>query len=418
MKIPINTQTKNSLSNRKNNTFSRTLKSPVTTPLFARLSKESQEILNSFDALVQDIQPLNAKQLQQLPDVIKELSHSLTDERSSRRIGYMNETRQLSAYVRYFTWWNLVRITPLLTGFPSSVFSHLTDNSVILDIGSGPLTVPIALWLARPELRTKEITCYCLDISQNALSLGEELFLKVVSKTAPSSPEQKPWHIVRVKGESGTAIRKKAHLITCANMFNEQYWNSSKPLEEITKKDCDLLLSYADEQSTILLIEPGIPRAARFVSLMRSAFLRKHMTILSPCPHSDECPMEGKKGGKWCHFVLDTEKNAPARLHKLSEKSGLPKDRASLSFCLVSNTPKDDIPQETKTTEVRVVSDAITLYDHSTARYSCSQLGLTLLQAPENKYKSGDLVSIPNEHPALGHPQTDRKSNAKKIRLD
>ncbi len=392
------------------------LKTPAATPLFTRLPKESQNILQNFDQLIQDIQPLNAKQLQILPDVIKDLSHSLTDERSTRRIGYMNETKQLSAYVRYFTWWNLVRMTPLLAGFPTTAFAHLTDESVILDIGSGPLTVPIALWLARPDLRTKEITCYCLDISQNALSLGEELFLKIVSKTAPTTPDQKPWHIVRVKGESGTAIRKKAHLVTCANMFNEQYWNTTKPLEEVTKKDSELLLSYADEKATILLIEPGIPRAARFVSLMRAAFIRKKMNVISPCPHTGECPMEGKKGGKWCHFVLETEKAAPARLHKLSEKAGLPKDRASLSFCLVSSACDTSTASE-DSMAIRVVSDSITLYDHTTARYSCSDLGLTLLQAPENAFSSGDLVAVPENHPALMRPQIDRKSGAQKIRL-
>ncbi|MCQ2982272.1 MAG: hypothetical protein MJ178_05925 [Treponemataceae bacterium] len=412
----MKTQTKSERPARPHNTPDTHRKpAPKPQPLFARLPKESQEILQNFDQLVQDIQPLNAKQLQQLPDVIKELSHSLTDERNSRRIGYMNETRQLSAYTRYFTWWNLVRMTPLFTGFPAAAFAHLTDDSVILDIGSGPLTVVMALWLARPELRTKEITCYCLDISQNALALGEELFLKVVSKTAPATPDQKPWHIVRVKGESGTAIRRKAQLITCANMFNEQYWNSEKPLEEIAKKDCELLMSYADEKATMLLIEPGIPRAARFVSLMRAAFIRKKMHIVSPCPHAGECPMEGKKGGKWCHFVLNTEKTAPAKLHKLSDKSGLPKDRASLSFVLASTVTGTE--NGTDGTAIRVVSDAISLYDRSSARYSCSELGLTLVQAPEAAFSSGDLISVPANHPALEHPQLDRKSGAKKIRL-
>ena len=131
------------------------------THLFETIPEDSKKIIENFDVLLQDIKPLNSKQLAHLPENIRELSHLLTDERGSRRMGYMNATVSLAAYVRYFMWWNLVRLAPVFSGFckndaTKTIFSGLTDDSVLLDIGSGPLTVPVALWLAAPELRKKK----------------------------------------------------------------------------------------------------------------------------------------------------------------------------------------------------------------------------------------------------------------------
>ena len=50
------------------------------------ISKESKEILENFDQIVQSVRPMNSKQIQQLPDNIKNLSHQLTDQRSERRL--------------------------------------------------------------------------------------------------------------------------------------------------------------------------------------------------------------------------------------------------------------------------------------------------------------------------------------------
>ena len=132
-----------------------------------KLPKDAINILDNFDNIIQGIRPLNSKQLAKLPKTIRNLSHQLTDERDRRHLGYMNNTEELSAYVRYFTWWNLVRLTRLFANMDAKDF-HLNDNDYCLDLGSGPLTVVIALWLARPELREKKLTWYCVDISQGA----------------------------------------------------------------------------------------------------------------------------------------------------------------------------------------------------------------------------------------------------------
>ncbi|MCR4938609.1 MAG: small ribosomal subunit Rsm22 family protein [Treponemataceae bacterium] len=406
--------------------------------LFEKIPDESWKILNEFDSLLQDIKPLNSKQLAQLPENIRELSHLLTDDRSSRRMGYMNSTVFLAAYTRYFMWWNLVRLTPVFSGFSvdeniRALFSAFTDDSVLLDIGSGPLTVPVALWLASPELRKKKLTFYCLDYSQTALAFGEEILLSVAAKTSLSTPDQKLWQIVRVKGAMGTSIKRKADMVFCANMFNELFWDTPQPLEQVSKKYCSQLLPYLKEKSSVFVVEPGVPRAARFVSLLRDSLMRKSFMPLAPCPHADICPMDGRKGGKWCHFTLLTD-DAPARLMKLSAAAGIPKDRASLSFIFSSSTldtggrgePSDSMAARRKGSkpesdieklQLRVVSDSIRLNDGSSGRYACCEKGLALAIAPEKAFSSGDLIMADIPSGKAARLPVDKKSGAIKITL-
>ena len=198
-----------------------TTSSKLITSLFdtTNLSKDAVSILNSFDEIIQGVRPLNSRQLQQLPEHIRELSHQLTDDRASRRLGYMNDNIQLSSYVRYYTWWNLVRLTRLFANLPDSVFPD-TDTTC-LDLGSGPLTVVTALWLARPELRKLKLTWYCLDVSANSMALGEDIYLSIAAKAKAADESIDPWQIIRVKGPFGTPIKQKAGFLTCANMLNE-----------------------------------------------------------------------------------------------------------------------------------------------------------------------------------------------------
>ena len=194
-------------------------------PLFAdAIPQDAQELLNHFDAIISSTHPLNSKQRAQLPAVIRDLSHTLTDERDRRRLGYMNRTETLSAYTHYFMWWNLLRLTKLFT--PMQNFFNLDDDDVCIDFGSGPLTLPCALFLSRPELRQKKLTWYCVDISGQALSIAENVFYTLASKLGCEA-----WKIIKVKGELGTAIRQKAKLVTSANLFNEILQKETMPLD-------------------------------------------------------------------------------------------------------------------------------------------------------------------------------------------
>lgn len=405
--------------------------------------------------------PQDSRKLQELPNVIREMSHSLTDERQDRRIGYMNDPANVSAYVRYFMWWNLVRLTRLFASLPL----NLSDGDAACDLGSGPLTVPIALWMSRPELRELKLTWYCVDISQNALAVGEELFLSLVAKTGGE-----PWKIVRIKGECGVSLKRRVALVASANMFNEVALDGDEPLEALSKRYARDLSSYAENAASVLVIEPGIPRAARFVSLLRDSLARLGFAPAAPCPHAEECPFPGLRHGKWCHFVFDTA-DAPAKLHKLSEDAGLPKDRAALSYILAAraagtagavealdatdamSAPRAeggisavDVPasasdpaesasdsgasplstvarlkESFSTMRVRIVSDPIKLPEYYTGRYGCSEEGMVMVcgtyEAGDwlRECVSGTLIGVSRPDPRKG--ERDGKTGALIVRL-
>ncbi len=431
------------------------------------LPADAQKILQDFDQIAQSAMPANSKQLVIIPKIIRELSHQMTDDRGSRRLGYMNEKTFLSAYVRYFMWWNLVRLARL---FANLDFDFLSDGDVCLDIGSGPLTLPCALWLARPDLRQKKLVWYVMDISQGALSVGEEIFLALAAKTGGE-----PWKIVRVKGELGTAVKEKARFVTCANMFNELLQSrGGEPPDYLAKKYSQALFKYLDFENcaanegragnargaanegraqnargaanegrtenargaanggggpALLLVEPGVPKSARFVSLMRDAFIRRGLVALAPCPHQQSCPMDGRRAGqngangKWCNFAFETD-DAPKKLLALSASAGIPKERAVLSFVLAGAaresfaSPKSgglsglekvsaiDAACKPKTCGglLRVASDIIRLPPDGEGQkprvghYACSEQGLVLaLSKGGKRVYSGDLLQVEND---------------------
>ena len=393
-------------------------------PMFSAraLPKDAKAVLDSFCDIVQGVRPMNSRQLLQLPQDVRKLSHELTDERGERRVGYMNDASFLSAYTRYFTWWNLVRLTRLFANLGADAFG-VGDDDVCLDIGSGPLTAVIALWLACPRLRSKKLTWYCMDISQNALSLGEDLYLSIAARTPPADGAEAHWNIIRVKGPIGTEIRKKANLITCANVFNELSQTGAYRPEAFAEKYAAVLEGYAAEKRTILVVEPGVPAPARIISLMRGCFLASGMHITAPCPHAGACAMNGlhaRMGGtaKWCNFAFTTE-DAPQRLLKLSRDSNLPKERAVLSFILSSSLIPDSLSliPDTSSLFIRVVSDPIFLPGHRIGYYACSSLGLTLaVNVSAAHLASGDLLQAEPLHD-LSNLNKDAKTAAAVINV-
>lgn len=397
--------------------------------LLPELPAESRQILENFESIVQGVRPLSSRQLLRLPENIRDVSHLLTDQRGGRRMGYLNDTVALSAYMRYFQWWNLLRLTRLFAGLKPSQL-NVPDNGICLDIGSGPLTVPIALWLARPDLREKKLTWYCLDHSQTALSLGGELYLAIAARTiadlgsartiANLGSGQKalePWRIVRVKGELGVQVRQRAHLVTAANVFNEVVEESGKPPEFTAKRAADIIMHYKEAAAQVLVVEPGTPPAVRFLTAFRGALARKGLNVVAPCPQGMEwtegtaegracaCPMDGGRGNKWCHFTFSTE-DAPEKLQKLSARAGLPKERASLAFVLASTVAAKAVAKESPL-EIRVISEPIKLPGDRTGYYGCCRQGLVLVESATSLVP-GQLLRVKE----LENPRQDKKSGA------
>ena len=395
------------------------------TGIFMPLTENTSRLLESFDEIIQSVSPLNSKQLHSLPYKIRDLSHELTDARGKRRLGYMNSKESVTAYVRYFSWWNLYRLCGVLEPLPVGAFDFLNDGDAVLDIGSGPLTAVIALWLSRPELRKKKLNIIVTDLSHNALLLGEELYMAVAARTCSEGGE--PWHITRIKGTFGVEIRQKASFVICANMVNELVQDSERTPDEDAKNIQRKLFSYAAEKAAFFVAEPGVPRGSRFISLFRDGFIRKGFNICAPCTHCNACAFPGTRNAKWCHFVRGTDE-APAALAKRSEAAGLPKDRAAVSFVFAENTggalkaaavSGASATDRQKNLAVRVVSDEIALPFGMNGRYGCSRWGAVLLTGRQLKdIKSGSLVSIKIDDSKKSLLQKDKKTGFLTIALD
>jgi ribosomal protein RSM22 (predicted rRNA methylase) len=375
--------------------------------LFPHPDAELRRRMDSILDLIDKTFPLPSRFRSGLPRDVAALSRSLTDKRSDRDDGYLGKPAALSAYLRYFLPWNIYRLARLLPSLPLD----LADGDSITDLGSGPLTFPIALWLARPDLRSKKLEFRCLDRTGKVLEAGSALFAALVAGT------NTPWKIRTIRGSLGTRIEGgKAALVTAVNVLNELFWDDRAPVAEQAERKASFLSALANGDGSVLVVEPGIPRSGEFITALRSVFIELGRDPLSPCPHALECPLPGgRRGAKWCHFVFDTE-DAPARLHKLSSAAGIPKERATLSFLLAGPISVKTATQAASAPEtklpVRIISDVFPLDEGGAGRYACSERGLTLVAGSRRAaeaLESGDLVDFPLKR---GRELRDPKSGA------
>ncbi len=178
--------------------------------------------------------------------------------------------------------------------------------------------------------------------------------------------------------------------------MNEMEQASDMPPEYKAKKLYEQLKSYASPDCKYLMVEPGVPKSARLLSLFRTRFIKDGFNVQAPCPHAGECPMNGFKAytgsqNKWCNFAFSTE-DAPKKLLKLSDMAKLPKERAVLSFIsavpgnALENAESSAKPsKEPATLTLRIASDPLKLPGWQTGFYACSELGLTLVTVPTPK---------------------------------
>jgi len=416
-------------------------------------SSQSLAAINALEGVLNEVAPLQAKHRAALGKDIRTLWEELTSDRESRSEEYMGTPAALSAYLRYFMPWNVFRLTSLLTNADFC----LPDGAVIVDVGSGPLTFPIALWASRPELRDVPLTIYCMDRVERVLETGLAIFETLCMRSGGRLP---PWRIVPRKESFGAPMPERAHLVTAANVFNEFFWKDKRSLGERSLDVARTLLSYIRENGSIFVMEPGDPRSGSFVSALRAALLSEGAAPLGPCPHALSCPMPGifrhllppeetrtvkgdpnvapsrfvlapvvmpKKREKypWCHLGVDALK-APAWLEALSEEAGLPKERAVLSYLwaargalarLPLGVPEPDRPSERERRAragrgilVRVISEPFALPDGSSGQYACSSIGYTMLKrkSGEDAFASGDLLEVTSSPLA----RNDEKSGA------
>lgn len=376
--------------------------------LFPELDTASQLAMERLLRAVDDVFPLPARFRSTLARDVADLSRLLTSERSRRNDGYLGQAAHLSAYLRYFLPWNVFRLVRLLGSLPL----QFQDQDFLTDVGSGPLTFPIALWIARPDLRQTRLTFRCLDRTGKILDAGKRIFSALTKEAG------EPWTIVTIRGSLGDPIRGEgAALVTAINLFNELFWDSPSPLRTFAEKNGGLLSSLASPSGSILVVEPGIPRSGAFIAELRNALLREGRFPLAPCSHGLSCPLGGgSRGAKWCHFVFETD-SAPASLKKLSAAARIPKERATLSF-LFAGPKASEAKTVKQSASLRLISDPFPLERGLYGRYACAEWGLTLVTGSRSIMEaspSGLLLNVPKDLPGPASSrdgERDKKSGA------
>ncbi|MDR2634106.1 MAG: rRNA methyltransferase [Treponema sp.] len=371
--------------------------------LFPPLTAEVRRTLEDLPRLIDQVFPLPRRFRVTLYRETAELSRLLTSSRGERSDSYLTRKGLLSAYLRYFLPWNSYRLCRLLPGLALD----FAAGDAVLDLGAGPLTLVLALWIARPDIRQLPLEFRCLDRSAAALNAGKRLFQALAGAS--------PWIIKPIHAPLGARIYgPKVRLVSALQVFNERFEKipqaDTRALQEAADKTSRLLSSLVAPDGSILVLEPGVPWSGEWLAALRSALLKQGKVPYAPCPHQGACPCPGGKA-KWCHFSLDTE-DAPVALHNLSAAAGLPKERAPLSFLLTGprGAAQETLQGEENTLAVRILSDRFPLSYPSNryGRYGCSERGLVLVIEGDLRKSgtSGELVLLKPGSPEKRDPKT------------
>lgn len=349
--------------------------------LVGEISPAAALLLAKLPEALERVWPLSRAHRRQLPADIRDLSAALTSQRSELRFNYWKKPNWISAYLYYFLPWNLVRLCGLLPGLP---LPEPARDSLLADAGSGPLTMPLALWLAKPEWRKAPVTVLAMDASRQPLEIGQALFAAVAELAG-----QQAWTVDAESGpleNLGAASRAAAPwLATAANVLNEL-----KPGKDGSGERFERLLAAWQPLWTrgapLLFVEPGTRLGGAMIMRLRAAALERGLYPLSPCTHNADCPLPdrddlAKLPSGWCHFVFSAQ-NAPAWLKDLSREARLFKTSLSLSFILLADSPPAlTLPPGALPT--RVISQSF-LARMSVARYGCASCGLCFLRNSKN----------------------------------
>ena len=298
-------------------------------------------------ALVQDLEsamrailaatPLSRVHERELQFAVRDLSRMLTQDRTQLARSYWINKRLLTAYCRYFLPWNLLRLSWLLPNLDLP----MREDGVILDLGSGPLTLPIALWLAKPEWRAMPLTVVCSDVAPGPLGLGRDIFALLAGDS--------PWKIELHRGPLEATLRsfqKKADIISAVNVLNEYKPSREIPLEARLQAFTRLAAAKLSPQGRFLAVEPGTRLGGKLMAITRRAGFAAHLVPEVPCPQWGACPMLEDRATGWCHFS-HTAEAAPESLVGLTRRAKLDKDSLSLSCLLLRPATEEEVGRAT-----------------------------------------------------------------------
>lgn len=414
---------------------------PAPSPLLPPLSPDARRLLETLAPALAVVRPLRAAHRKALPRDIADLSRLLTVERAELHHPYWGSPGLVSAYMHYFLPWNIVRLARLLAALPLPDPRLWLDGGLrpwLMDAGSGPLTLPLALWLARPDWRSLPLGVLALDTAALPLELGCRLLhawadlagqpLAWTFSTARGPLEHLPRHAARLLRDRKGDDTPSVWMVCAANVLNELYGKgtdheaadedgsaaaedgSAAPgrLPGVLDALAPLLWEGPEGEDAprpaALFVEPGTRLGGKTVMRLRTLALEGGLSSAAPCTHDGACPLLADRRRGWCHFTFDSE-GAPGWLRALSEQAGLAKHSLSLAPLLLM--PGEQAPARAAD-GVRVLSAPFRVPGlRGEARYACSARGLLLLEQAE-RLPSGALLHVA----VAENPAVDARSGA------
>lgn len=406
--------------------------------LFGKLSDNFLYGLETLPRAIEEVWHIPPSRRKALPLDIRDLSRLLTRERAELNIPYWHRPANISAYLYYFLPWNIIRLGRLLASVKLPEPAQISGSlPVLMDMGSGPLALPIALWLAKKEWRDLPLQIFACDSASQPLELGKKLFAALANML-----DQNSWtvHTRVLPAEKALNAFNSLHpkiknetfypwLIAETNILNELITkNPARNMgvhevceDTFTEDDCSRnsilgkllnawlpLWKIGAGKTLALFVEPGTRLGGDAIMNLRHCAIELGFQLISPCTHSSACPLMektrryGSHADSWCHFTFAANP-APQWLNDLSREAGLEKSSLSLSYVLLS--PESSIVDKSS---VRLISQAFKVPGlKGLARYACGEKGLKLLENAENLV-SGSLTLAKAMQPF----QKDAKSGA------
>lgn len=381
---------------------------PLFQSLISDVTPYTQKVLDILPQLLDKTFYLSHSQRLGLPDAIHNLSTLLTSERKDLYKSYWSQPRFCSAYLWYFFPWNLIRLTSLLSNLslPEPKF-----GTIIMDLGSGPLTLPLALWLSKPSWRNCNIRLICVDTAIQPMNIGLKLFKEIAAQLE----EPLVWDI-KLMCNTYTQVLKSTnypiHFIMSGNMFNELKGKTNHLIKSCMEELIMFVGRVLHPNGIALFVEPGTRFGGRLMSTLREVARKDKFTSVAPCTHTDSCPLLNRLNKLWCHVLFDV--HAPQWLSNLSQVARLPKTKASFSFQLVKYKKNVSlkIAKDSSSSILigRVLSEGFPVEGMGQAQYVCTNKGLAIMSYTQG-IPSGSTVMCK----CLKENQRDTRSGALKV---
>jgi len=232
---------------------------------------------------------------------LRQLKGWLTDNRSKRPGGYMQNDKHLSAYLFYYfslhlaeTYWVLEH-----SGLPSAGTGDKKPLRV-LDIGAGPGTASLSLLLWNATQKTpRPVEFHLLDRSKKALAWAK----KEIMSLAPNSKVVFYDEIWGHRTLKHLATIESFDVVLMSHFLNE-FGNGPRhrePKQQLVEEASSLLA----EEGRLVVIEPPLKEPTMDIMWLRDqiAFAGPagELVVKAPCPQSRRgCPMLRDHLG-WCY---------------------------------------------------------------------------------------------------------------------